>query len=88
MKASIISPNTYTAPAAWGRPAPVPRGAFEAETGQRMLAQALEQARLADETGFDYVSVSEHHSAPLMCSPNAAVWAGALSQVITSARVA
>jgi alkanesulfonate monooxygenase SsuD/methylene tetrahydromethanopterin reductase-like flavin-dependent oxidoreductase (luciferase family) len=88
MKASIISPNTYTAPAAWGRPAPVPRAAFEAETGQRMLADALAQARLADEAGFDYVSVSEHHSAPLMCSPNAAVWAGALSQVVTSARIA
>jgi alkanesulfonate monooxygenase SsuD/methylene tetrahydromethanopterin reductase-like flavin-dependent oxidoreductase (luciferase family) len=88
MKASIISPNTYTAPAAWGRPAPVPRAAFEAETGQRMLADALAQARLADEAGFDYVSVSEHHSAPLMCSPNAAVWAGALSQVVTRARIA
>jgi len=88
MKASIISPNTYSAPAAWGRPAPVPRAAFEAETGQLMLVHALEQARLADEAGFDYVSVSEHHSAPLMCSPNAAVWAGALSQVVTRARIA
>jgi alkanesulfonate monooxygenase SsuD/methylene tetrahydromethanopterin reductase-like flavin-dependent oxidoreductase (luciferase family) len=88
MKASIISPNTYTAPAAWGRPAPVPRAAFEAQTGQRMLADALEQARLADEAGFDYVSVSEHHFAPLMCTPNAAVWAGALSQVVTRARIA
>jgi alkanesulfonate monooxygenase SsuD/methylene tetrahydromethanopterin reductase-like flavin-dependent oxidoreductase (luciferase family) len=88
MKASIISPNTYTAPAAWGRPRPVPRAAFEAETGQAMLAGALEQARLADAVGFDYVSVSEHHFAPLMCSPNAAVWAGALSQVVTSASIA
>jgi alkanesulfonate monooxygenase SsuD/methylene tetrahydromethanopterin reductase-like flavin-dependent oxidoreductase (luciferase family) len=88
MKASIISPNTYTAPAAWGRPAPVPRSAFEPATGQLMVASALEQARLADEVGFDYVSVSEHHFAPLMCSPNAAVWAGALSQVVTRARIA
>ena len=88
MKASIISPNTYTAPAAWSRPYPVPRAAFDAETGQRMLADAFAQARLADDVGFDYVSVSEHHFAPLMCSPNAAVWASALSQVITSARIA
>ena len=88
MKASIISPNTYTEPAAWGRPFPVPRHVFNAETGQRMLADALEQARLADTVGFDFVSVSEHHSTPFMCSPNAAVWAGALSQVLTRARLA
>ena len=83
MKASIISPNTYTAPAAWSRPYPVPRAAFDTKTGQHMIADAFAQARLADDVGFDYVSVSEHHFAPLMCSPNAAVWAGALSQVIT-----
>jgi alkanesulfonate monooxygenase SsuD/methylene tetrahydromethanopterin reductase-like flavin-dependent oxidoreductase (luciferase family) len=88
MKASIICPNTYTEPGAWGRPFPVPRSAFAAEPGQRMLASALAQARAADEAGFDFVSVSEHHFAPLMCSPNAAVWAGALSQVVTRARIA
>jgi alkanesulfonate monooxygenase SsuD/methylene tetrahydromethanopterin reductase-like flavin-dependent oxidoreductase (luciferase family) len=88
MKASIICPNTYTAPAAWAQPFPVPRAAFDAQTGQQTLANALEQARLAEAVGFDMVSVSEHHFAPLMCSPNAAVWAGALSQVITGARIA
>ena len=88
MKASIICPNTYTEPGAWGRPFPVPRSAFAADSGQNMLASALEQARAADEAGFDFVSVSEHHFAPLMCSPNAAVWAGALSQVVTRARIA
>jgi alkanesulfonate monooxygenase SsuD/methylene tetrahydromethanopterin reductase-like flavin-dependent oxidoreductase (luciferase family) len=88
MKASIICPNTYTEPAAWGRPFPVPRAAYDGGAGQRTLASALEQARVADAVGFDFVSVSEHHSAPLMCSPNAAVWAGALSQVVTSARIA
>ena len=38
MKASIICPNTYTEPGAWGRPFPVPRAAFAAESGQNMLA--------------------------------------------------
>jgi alkanesulfonate monooxygenase SsuD/methylene tetrahydromethanopterin reductase-like flavin-dependent oxidoreductase (luciferase family) len=66
----------------------VPRAAFDAQIGQQTLANALEQARLAEAVGFDMVSVSEHHFAPLMCSPNAAVWAGALSQVITRARIA
>ena len=51
MKASIICPNTYTEPGAWGRPFPVPRAAFAAESGQNMLAAALEQARAADEAG-------------------------------------
>jgi alkanesulfonate monooxygenase SsuD/methylene tetrahydromethanopterin reductase-like flavin-dependent oxidoreductase (luciferase family) len=88
MKASIICSNTYTEPAAWGRPSPVPRGVFDGAAGQRTLASALEQARLAEAVGFDFVSVSEHHFVPLMCTPNAAVWAGALSQVVTRATIA
>jgi hypothetical protein len=55
MKASIISPNTYTAPAAWGCPRPVPRAAFDAETGQRMLVSALEQD---DATGVGVLDLS------------------------------
>lgn len=88
MQASIICPNTYSEPSAWTYPRPTPRHAFDPQIGQTMLANAIEQARAADESGFAYVSISEHHSSPLMSTPNAAIFGGALSQVLTNAKIA
>jgi alkanesulfonate monooxygenase SsuD/methylene tetrahydromethanopterin reductase-like flavin-dependent oxidoreductase (luciferase family) len=52
------------------------------------LANNLELARRADELGFDWISVSEHHYGPIMLTPNPLVWAGALTQVVRRAKVA
>ncbi|HTO54831.1 MAG TPA: LLM class flavin-dependent oxidoreductase [Myxococcota bacterium] len=87
MKAGFICANTYSDPRAWTSFAP-PRGLYDAEVGRRTLATALEQARTADALGFDYVSVSEHHATPLMCSPNGSLLAGALTQIVRQARIA
>jgi alkanesulfonate monooxygenase SsuD/methylene tetrahydromethanopterin reductase-like flavin-dependent oxidoreductase (luciferase family) len=87
MKAGFICANPYTDPRAWTTFAPA-RGLYDADTGQQGLAKSLEQARTADALGFDYISVSEHHSTPLMCSPNASVLAGALSQIVKRAHIA
>jgi alkanesulfonate monooxygenase SsuD/methylene tetrahydromethanopterin reductase-like flavin-dependent oxidoreductase (luciferase family) len=89
MKAACICFNSYTDGTPWtlgGERAP--RDAFDPGIGQRTLAQALEQARLADSLGFDYITVSEHHAMPLMPSPNPAVLAGAISQIVRNAGVA
>lgn len=89
MRAACICFNSYTDGTAWTMGGDrAPRGVFEAEVGRRTMANTLAQARLADEIGFDYITVSEHHGMPLMPSPNAAVLAGALSQVVTSAGIA
>lgn len=88
MKFGIICSNAYTEPAAWEHAYPPPRSAFDARVGQRMLEDTIEQAVLADELGYDHVSVTEHHSIPLACSPNAAVLAGALSRVVKRATIA
>jgi alkanesulfonate monooxygenase SsuD/methylene tetrahydromethanopterin reductase-like flavin-dependent oxidoreductase (luciferase family) len=61
---------------------------YRAEVGLRSVDVALEQAKLADELGFDWVSCSEHHYTPLLQTPNACVFAGALSQVVRRARIA
>jgi alkanesulfonate monooxygenase SsuD/methylene tetrahydromethanopterin reductase-like flavin-dependent oxidoreductase (luciferase family) len=52
------------------------------------MAQALDNARLAEAVGFDWISVSEHHYSPIMLTPNPIVFAGALSQVTRTAKIA
>lgn len=87
MKAAYICSNTYTDPRAWTGFAPA-RGLYDSEVGRQMLVNALEQARAADALGFDYVTVSEHHATPMMCTPNASVMAGALTQIVKRAALA
>jgi alkanesulfonate monooxygenase SsuD/methylene tetrahydromethanopterin reductase-like flavin-dependent oxidoreductase (luciferase family) len=89
MKISYLCTNSYADPAvlAQGR-FPFPPGLYDPEVGATSLEGALTNARLADELGFDWVSVSEHHFAPGIMSPNASVWAGALTQVVRRAKIA
>jgi alkanesulfonate monooxygenase SsuD/methylene tetrahydromethanopterin reductase-like flavin-dependent oxidoreductase (luciferase family) len=87
MKLSILAAGTYEG----YRPSgtwPVPSGACDPAVAQRSLADNLELARRADELGFDWVSVSEHHYGPIMLTPNPLVWAGALTQVVRRAKIA
>jgi hypothetical protein len=56
--------------------------------GRQTLAHALELARTADAVGFDFVTVSEHHATPMMCTPNASLMAAALTQVVKRAAIA
>src|SRR5439155_19388583 len=43
---------------------------------------------LADQVGFDWVTVAEHHFAPMGLTPNPMVMAGALTQRVKRARIA
>lgn len=96
MKAGVVVPNTYRSAQALtaigmmdvmqGRV--TPRSLFEADLGQTSLQAALRIAREADELGLDFVSVSEHHFMPLLTSPNAALLAAALTQVVKRAGIA
>ena len=87
MKAALFTPCTYHGPAegsGWPTPATVYSEAAAAETFQT----ALDQARLADEVGFDWVTVAEHHFSPFCITPNPMVLAGALTQVVKRAKIA
>jgi alkanesulfonate monooxygenase SsuD/methylene tetrahydromethanopterin reductase-like flavin-dependent oxidoreductase (luciferase family) len=86
MKASLFSPIRYggPSPAGW----PVAPGAYDLEIGQRSMAQALEYLKLADELGFDWVTVAEHHYGGFSLTPNPMVLAGALTQAVKRARIA
>ena len=67
---------------------PAPPSACDPEIARRSLTDNLELARRADEAGFDWVSVSEHHFGPIMLTPSPLVWAGALTQVVRRASIA
>jgi alkanesulfonate monooxygenase SsuD/methylene tetrahydromethanopterin reductase-like flavin-dependent oxidoreductase (luciferase family) len=67
---------------------PTPPTLFDAEIGQRTFDDFLAYAALADELGFDWVSVSEHHYTPLILTPSVAPLAGALTQIVRRAKIA
>ncbi len=87
MKAALFSPCTYagpTAPGGWPTPATV----YSSEISERVFATALEHSRLADETGFDWVTLAEHHFGPFCITPNPMILAGALTQAVKRAKIA
>ena len=49
---------------------------------------SLEQFEMADQLGFDWVTVAEHHFAPMSLTPNPMVMAGALTQRVKRAKIA
>jgi alkanesulfonate monooxygenase SsuD/methylene tetrahydromethanopterin reductase-like flavin-dependent oxidoreductase (luciferase family) len=87
MKAAIFSSVPYLGPAARGV-WPVPTSSFTAEAAERSMQLALEEFELADQVGFDWVTVAEHHYAPMSLTPNPMVMAGALTQRVRRARIA
>jgi alkanesulfonate monooxygenase SsuD/methylene tetrahydromethanopterin reductase-like flavin-dependent oxidoreductase (luciferase family) len=89
MKASFFCTNSYTSPEALQHPGwPTPPRIYKPEIGARSVEVALEQARLADEAGFDWIACSEHHYMPALQTPNPNVFAAALSRVVRRARIA
>ncbi len=87
MKAALFSSVPYQGPAPRGV-WPVPSQTFSTEVAQKSMENSLEMFQLADELGFDWVTVAEHHYAPMGLTPNPMVIAGALSQRVRRARIA
>ena len=89
MQVSFFCTNSYLSGEAYRQHVwPTPPALYRSEVGLRSVDFALEQAGLADELGFDWVSCSEHHYTPLLQTPNANVFAAALSQVVRRAKIA
>ena len=87
MKAALFTPCTYHGPSetpGW----PTPAAAYSEEAAAQTFETALQQARLADEVGFDWVTVAEHHFSPFCITPNPMVLAGALTQAVKRAKIA
>jgi alkanesulfonate monooxygenase SsuD/methylene tetrahydromethanopterin reductase-like flavin-dependent oxidoreductase (luciferase family) len=87
MKAALFSAARYNGPAedvGW----PVGSTVYSAEAAAFALNTSLDQFELADQLGFDWVSVAEHHFAPFSLTPNPMIMAGALTQRVKRAKIA
>jgi alkanesulfonate monooxygenase SsuD/methylene tetrahydromethanopterin reductase-like flavin-dependent oxidoreductase (luciferase family) len=87
MKASLFCTTRYDGPAShteW----PAPTDTYLREWGELSMRKTLEQFRLGDELGFDWVTVAEHHFAPFSMTPNPMVMAAALVGVVKRAKIA
>jgi alkanesulfonate monooxygenase SsuD/methylene tetrahydromethanopterin reductase-like flavin-dependent oxidoreductase (luciferase family) len=91
MKFSFFCMNTYHDPAKFGpeyTTYPMPSKYYDPEVGIRSVEDHLEMVRLADRTGFDWVSASEHHGWHILQVPNASVLLGAITQVTKRMKIA
>lgn len=87
MKAALFTRVPYMGPAGQGKwPAPV--DAYSIDTAEQSMQWSLEQFQMADELGFDWVTVAEHHYAPFSLTPNPMLLAAALTQRVKRARIA
>jgi alkanesulfonate monooxygenase SsuD/methylene tetrahydromethanopterin reductase-like flavin-dependent oxidoreductase (luciferase family) len=66
----------------------VPASSYSQEVAQASMEASLEQLQFADELGFDWVTVAEHHFSSFSLSPNPMILAGALTQRIKQAKIA
>jgi alkanesulfonate monooxygenase SsuD/methylene tetrahydromethanopterin reductase-like flavin-dependent oxidoreductase (luciferase family) len=85
-QASFTSPVFYFGDVANGWPTPV--DGYLATEADRSMRTALDQFRLADELGYDWVGLTEHHFGPFSLTPNPTVFAGAMTQVVKRAKIA
>jgi alkanesulfonate monooxygenase SsuD/methylene tetrahydromethanopterin reductase-like flavin-dependent oxidoreductase (luciferase family) len=87
MKTCFLGTGGYTGEVAV-RGWPVPPELCDREEAAKSMATAIRHYRLAEEAGFDWVSISEHHYAPGLMTPNPAVLAGAVSQQTSRVKIA
>ncbi len=86
MKASLLCGAHYAGASAH-RPGVLP-DACDPHVAQESFERWLGYAAMADELGFDWVSVSEHHYSPLILVPSTGPLAGALTRIVQRARIA
>jgi alkanesulfonate monooxygenase SsuD/methylene tetrahydromethanopterin reductase-like flavin-dependent oxidoreductase (luciferase family) len=88
MKASLLCGAHYEGAGAHFHQPPVSPSLCDPAIAQQSYDHYLNYAARADELGFDWISVSEHHSSPLILAPSIAPLAGALTQITRRARIA
>jgi len=87
MKTCYLGTGGYTGRVAF-RGWPAPPELCEREEAAKSYATALRYYKLAEEAGFDWVSISEHHYAPGLMTPNPIVLAAAISQQTSRVKIA
>jgi alkanesulfonate monooxygenase SsuD/methylene tetrahydromethanopterin reductase-like flavin-dependent oxidoreductase (luciferase family) len=88
MKVSYLSMCPYDGPAPSIEIWPAPSRYCDPKIASESMQRSLDMCAHADEVGFDWVSISEHHYAPYIMTPNPVVMAAAISQVVKRAKIA
>ena len=70
MKAAIFTSVPYLGPAPRGMWPVATSPTYSTEVAERSFQTSLEQFELADQLGFDWVTLAEHHFAPMSLTPN------------------
>src|SRR5919108_4280913 len=87
MRVGFFNPVSYAGTpttTAW----PVPPALCDRGAVSETMRRAKEQLRLADELGFDWVSVSEHHYSPRIMTPNPIVSAAFIAARLQRVKIA
>jgi alkanesulfonate monooxygenase SsuD/methylene tetrahydromethanopterin reductase-like flavin-dependent oxidoreductase (luciferase family) len=87
MKTCFLGTGGYTGQVAH-RGWPVPPEQCDREEAAKSMATAIRQYKLAEEAGFDWISISEHHYSPGLMTPNPAILAAAVSQQTSRVKIA
>ena len=88
MKVSYLSMTSYEGPAPGIEIWPAPSVHCDPKVASDSMQRAMAMCARADALGFDWVSVSEHHYAPYIMTPNPVVMAAAISQIVKRAKLA
>lgn len=88
VKVSYLAATAYEGVAPGIEVWPAPSRYCDPAVAHDSVARTLDRCVLADKLGFDWVSVSEHHYAPYMMTPNPMIMAGAIAQRVRRATIA
>jgi alkanesulfonate monooxygenase SsuD/methylene tetrahydromethanopterin reductase-like flavin-dependent oxidoreductase (luciferase family) len=88
MKVSYLGMTSYEGPAPGIEIWPAASSFCDPQIAAASMQRTIGLCAKADALGFDWVSVSEHHYAPYMMTPNPIVMAAALTQHVKRAKIA
>jgi alkanesulfonate monooxygenase SsuD/methylene tetrahydromethanopterin reductase-like flavin-dependent oxidoreductase (luciferase family) len=87
MKLCFLGTGAYTGKVAQ-RGWPVPPEFCDREEAARSMETAVRHYQWAEEAGFDWVSISEHHYSPGLMTPNPVILGAAVSQKTSRVKIA
>jgi alkanesulfonate monooxygenase SsuD/methylene tetrahydromethanopterin reductase-like flavin-dependent oxidoreductase (luciferase family) len=88
MQVSYFETGRYHAPQTVPPQWPMPASAYDPDAGVAAYRSMIERIALAEELGFDWVSVSEHHYSPRILTPNPAVSAAYIAARVHRIKIA
>src|SRR5215472_10318499 len=88
MQVSYFENGRYYAPTNLPRQWPMPAGAYDRDAGLRAFRGMVERSRYAEELGYDWVSISEHHYSPRILTPSLPIAAAYIASHVHNIKIA